>query len=81
MIVMDANKYALKRSYGDDWSLTISNLKSSDQANYMCMKGATAVQSVNLWIKGTIPSPTGQSNVVVFQYKVIRKKSLKIEKI
>ena len=59
MIIMGANKYALKRSNSEDWSLTISNLKSSDQANYMCMKGANAVQSVNLWIKGTKPSPTG----------------------
>ncbi|XP_048731772.2 hemicentin-2-like isoform X2 [Ostrea edulis] len=51
VVASDRNRYKLKQEYADDWGLTISNLKSSDQAEYRCMKGATLVQIVNLWIK------------------------------
>lgn len=51
IVAMESMKYEIKQKYKDDWSLTISNLKSSDQARYRCMKGATEVQIVDLWIK------------------------------
>lgn len=52
IVAMESMKYEIKQKYSDDWSLTISNLKSSDQARYTCMMGATEVQIVDLWIKG-----------------------------
>lgn len=52
IVAMESMKYEIKQKHIDDWSLTISNLKSSDQARYTCMKGATEVQIVDLWIKG-----------------------------
>lgn len=51
IVAMESMKYEIKQKHIDDWSLTISNLKSSDQARYTCMKGATEVQIVDLWIK------------------------------
>lgn len=51
IVAMESMKYEIKQKYSDDWSLTISNLKSSDQARYTCMMGATEVQIVDLWIK------------------------------
>ncbi|XP_061172165.1 titin-like isoform X2 [Saccostrea echinata] len=51
IISSDQSRYQLKQEYSDDKSLTISNLKSSDQAEYRCMKGATLVQIVYLWVK------------------------------
>ncbi|XP_062572935.1 hemicentin-1-like isoform X1 [Saccostrea cucullata] len=47
----DRNRYQLRQEYSDDKSLTILNLKSSDQAEYRCMKGASPVQIVYLWVK------------------------------
>lgn len=52
IVAMESMKYEIKQKHSGDWSLTISNLKSSDQARYTCMKGATEVQVVDLWIKG-----------------------------
>lgn len=51
IVAMESMKYEIKQKHIDDWSLTISKLKSSDQARYTCMKGATEVQIVDLWIK------------------------------
>lgn len=51
IVAMESMKYEIKQKHSGDWSLTISNLKSSDQARYTCMKGATEVQVVDLWIK------------------------------